>query len=134
MKLTDDEREALVKYRIERSHEAWIETKEIISSRLWYAAANRMYYTCYYMTSALLIKYELSASTHSGVIRLLGMHFVTKGLISKDLGHFYGQLFELRQRGDYDDYIQITSADVLPLVEKVEEYMKTIEALIHREQ
>ena len=34
-----------------------------------------------------------------GVIRLLGLHFVSTGIISKDLGRFYSKLFELRQSG-----------------------------------
>jgi len=82
------------------------------------------------MTTALLISHELTASTHAGVIRMLGMHFVMKGKVSSELNKFYVQLFEMRQRGDYDDYIQIGSEDVLPLVSLVEKYMTTVEALI----
>lgn len=59
MTLTDEERKALVEYRIERAYETWEETRTIISQRLWYAAANRMYYTCYYLTSALLISHKI---------------------------------------------------------------------------
>lgn len=130
MTLTDEERAALVTYRIQRSHEAWAETKKIIEDKLWYAAANRMYYSCFYMTSALLISHGLSASTHGGVIRMLGLHFVVTGKISSELNRFYVQLFEMRQRSDYDDYIQITSVDVLPMVEQAELYMQTLEKII----
>ena len=130
MTLSNEERLALVTYRIQRSHEAWAETKIIIDEKLWYAAANRMYYSCYYMTSALLISHGLSASTHAGVIRMLGLHFVSTGKVSKELNKFYAQLFEMRQRGDYDDFIQITAADILPMVALAEQYMQTLEKLI----
>ena len=130
MTLSNEERRALVTYRIQRAHETWEETKKIIEDNLWYAAAKRMYYSCFYMTTALLISYGLTASTHAGVIRMLGMHFVLTNIISKDLNRFYVQLFEMRQRGDYDDYIQINSSDVLPLVEQAELFLSTLEALI----
>ena len=131
MTLSDEERKTLVVYRIQRAYETWNETQKIIEDRLWYAAANRMYYSCFYMTSALLVSHGLTASTHAGVIRMLGMHFVREGKVSSELNKFYVQLFEMRQRGDYDDYIQITDEDVLPLVNKAEVYLKSIEALIH---
>ena len=130
MTLSSEERKTLVTYRVQRAHETWSETKKIIEEKLWYAAANRMYYSCYYMTTALLISHGLSASTHAGVIRMLGMNFVLTGFVSKELNRFYCQLFEMRQRGDYDDYVQISADDVLPMVEQAEEYMKTLESII----
>lgn len=131
MRQTKEEVVALVMGRVRKAHEAWEETKVIIAEELWYAAANRMYYSCFYMTSALLACYDLSAKTHAGVIRLLGMNFVMKGIISQELNKFYVELFELRQKGDYDDYVSIGSADVMPLVNMAEEYLATIETLIN---
>lgn len=49
--LTNEETKALVLNRIRRSRETWAETKGIIEGGYWYAAANRMYYACYYMVS-----------------------------------------------------------------------------------
>ncbi len=130
MTLSNEERLALVTYRIQRAHEAWAETKTIIENKLWYAATNRMYYSCFYMTSALLVSHGLTAATHAGVIRMLGLHFVATGKLSNELNRFYIHLFEMRQKGDYDDYVQITSADVLPMVIQAEQYMQTLEKLI----
>lgn len=128
--LTDDERKALVSNKVRRARETWEETKGIIKSGYWYAAANRMYYACYYMTSALLLKIGQSAHTHGGTIGLFGLHFVKTGIVSSDLGKFYSQLFELRQTGDYDDWKVVTESDVRPLVSIAEEYLDTLENLI----
>lgn len=65
MKLTEEERDSLVRNRVIRSFETWEETKGIIQNGYWYAAANRMYYACFYMTTALLMKHGYNASTHS---------------------------------------------------------------------
>ena len=130
MNLTDEERESLVIARKARAFDTWEETKGIVECGYWHAAANRMYYACYYMTTALLIKNGFQASTHSGVIRLLGLHFVSAGIISKDLGRFYSKLFELRQSGDYDDWIVIDANEILPLMDSVDNYLNTLLSLI----
>lgn len=130
MSLSDDARYNLVRYRIQRAHETWNDTKCVISEKLWHVAANRMYYACYYMTVALLIRNGLSASTHAGVIRMLGMHFVAPGILSKEMGRFYSSLFEFRQRDDYEDYVVINAEDVLSRVPLVEKYLCEVEKLI----
>lgn len=128
--LTDEERLALVNNKVSRSRETWKETEGIIESGYWYAAANRMYYACYYMVSALLLKDGYSARTHSGIIGLFGQHYVKTGIVPSELGKFYSQLFELRQSGDYDDWKVVTSADVLPLVPLANKFLDTIESII----
>ena len=59
--LTDEERKALVANKVRRSRETWMETQGIIENKFWHAAANRMYYTCYYMVTALLLKMDIVA-------------------------------------------------------------------------
>ena len=131
--LTGDERKALVSNKVRRARETWEETTGIINSGYWYAASNRMYYACYYMTSALLLKIGQSAHTHSGTIGLFGLHFVKTGIVSGDLGKFYSQLFELRQTGDYDDWKVVTESDVRPLVPMAEMFLDTLENLIRKD-
>ncbi len=129
--LTTEERDNLVKYKLERAKETWNEIVGIVDGGYWYAAANRMYYACYYVTSALLVKNGIQANTHSGVIRMLGLHFVSTNIISDEMGSFYTRLFELRQTGDYDEWKVIKESDIKPLMPKVEEYMQCIISLIN---
>ena len=129
--LTSEEKKALIDNKVKRSHETWVETKGIIESKYWYAAANRMYYACYYMVSALLLKNELNAHTHSGMIGLFGLNFIKTNTVSPELGKFYSQLFELRQTGDYDDWKIITETEVMALAPKVELFLDTLEKLIY---
>ena len=128
--LTEEEKKALIANKIRRSHETWTEAKGIMESKYWYAAANRMYYACYYMVSALLMKHGYSAHTHGGVIGLFGQHFIKTGIVSSELGKFYSQLFELRQTGDYDDWKVVTENDVIPLVPAAETFLDTLEKII----
>lgn len=128
--LTDEERKILVYNKVRRARETWAETIGIIKSGYWYAAANRMYYACYYMASALLLKNGYNAHTHCGIIGLLGLHFVKTGIVSSDMGRFYSQLFELRQTGDYDEWRVIAECDILPLVSTAKTFLYNLEDLI----
>ena len=131
--LTREETKALVSNRIRRSRETWAETKGIIEGGYWYAAANRMYYACYYMVTALLIKNGLISHTHGGTIGLFGLHFIKTAIVSSELGKFYSQLFELRQTGDYDDWKVVTETDVITLAPTAEVFLDTLEELIKKD-
>lgn len=129
-KLTQEERDALVKVRVERAFSTFEEAKGIAENEYWHSAANRLYYACYYITSSLLVKKGFDAATHSGVIRLFGLHFVSKGLVTEEWGRFYSKLFELRESGDYDDWVTFGKDDIVPLIPLVETYLQLIKHLI----
>ena len=61
---------------------------------------------------------------------MFGLHFVKAGLIDKELGRFYTDIFDMRQTGDYDDFIDFNEEDVLDLIEPANEFITKIEALI----
>ena len=132
MSLSDEERDAIVFYRIQKAKETWKEAEGIAKLGYWNAVINRLYYACYYMTSALLIHNGHSAQTHSGVIRLFGLNFIAKGIISKELSKFYSKLFELRQTGDYDDLYNLTEEEVQPLIGLAFKYIMELESLIKK--
>ena len=130
MKLSADERDALVSYRIQKANDTLEEAEGISSLGYWNTVANRLYYACYYATSALLIKNSFQAQTHRGVITLLGMHFIKTGKISENSGKLFSRLFELRQTGDYDDLFDLSEEDVQPLLKPAKEYIKEISNLL----
>jgi uncharacterized protein (UPF0332 family) len=131
MTLKNKDRNALVTVRLQKAKETLTEVKGNIGLGYWRVAANRLYYASFYAVSALLIKNEITAHTHSGVINQLSLHFVTKGIISIEQGKLHKHLFELRQSGDYDDWVYIEEEDVLPFIEPVELFIAKIENLIN---
>ena len=76
---------------------------------------NRLYYACFYATSALLVANGITAASHAGVKTMLGLHFVSKGLLDIQHGKTFSRLFEIRHTGDYDDFVYCDK-------EMVEEY------------
>ena len=130
MTLQIENRNDLVRLRFQKAKETFAEIENHIQLGYWRTAANRLYYTCFYAVSALLIKNGIKAHTHSGVINQFGLHFVKADIFSQKEGRFFKRLFELRQDGDYDDWITITEEDVIPLIEPVRNFIDKIESLI----
>ena len=134
MKLNEEERKAVVLIRLQKARTTLHEAKGNIELEYWNTAANRLYYACYYAASALLIQKGHTVQTHSGIISLLGLHFVSKGIISNELGRLYRKLFELRQTGDYSDFITIEPAELKSFVKPSEEFINTLDKLIQKDE
>ncbi len=132
MMLTKEERSALIDLKVQKAKDTFKEAEGISTLKFWNAVANRLYYSCYYITSALLLKHSYSAQSHKGVIGLLGLHFIKKGIVSRDSGKLFSRLFEMRQTGDYDDLFNLTEEEVLPLIPAAEEYLDEILKLIEK--
>ncbi len=60
----------------------------------------------FYAVNALLITKGLFSSKHSGVRGLFNQEFIKTGLIDKDFGKFYSNMFDNRQEGDYKDFVE----------------------------
>jgi len=131
MTLQQEDKNSVVTLRLRKANETIQEANGNMQLGYWRTVANRLYYATYYAASALLIKNGLTAHTHTGVINQFGLHFVAKGLISKEQGKLLKQLYELRQNGDYSDWFDIEEKDVKPLLQPAENFIKTIEDLIN---
>lgn len=119
-------------YRRERAKEAIVEAKLLASSRHWNSVANRLYYACFYITTAYLILDEITASTHTGIKTSFNKELVNKGLVTKEEGQLYNKLFSLRQDADYRDFKDVSEAQIAPLIERVEKLVIKIDGLIRQ--
>ncbi|MDD6001238.1 MAG: HEPN domain-containing protein [Bacteroidales bacterium] len=126
MSLTSEERFAVVKFRIDKALRAYREAKGVLNLGYWETIANRLYYAAYNAVSALLIANGDIAQTHSGVIHIFGLHFITTGKFSSEDGRLYHKLFTMRQTGDYDDTYGLMEDDVRPFVEPTGEFIERV--------
>ena len=134
MKETLDEqsREALVKYRLDRADETLKEVEILARESHFNAAANRLYYACYYAVSALLVANGLNSQSHAGSKTLLGLHFVSKGLLSNEYGTTFSRLFEIRHSGDYDDFVFCDKEMIDEYTPKATDFINAIKALLNK--
>ncbi|MEW6405291.1 MAG: HEPN domain-containing protein [Chloroflexota bacterium] len=115
--MKDVELKALITYRMQRAIETLEEARLMQTEAHWNACANRPYYAAFYAVSALLAQGRHTAAKHSGVRALFNQHYVKPGIVSRENGRLYNRLFDLRQEGDYLDFVTLDAETVEPLVE-----------------
>lgn len=119
MSLADEDRKSIVNLRIEKAQKAYHQARVNLSMGFVEVSANRFYYSAYYAVSALLIAKGFTAQTHSGIIAIFGREFVKTGIVTKDDGKLYSQLFSYRLKGDYDDNYDLDISEIVPLEEPI---------------
>lgn len=123
----------LMSYRMTRANETMEDARILANAGRWNACVNRLYYACFYVVSALLVRHGLSSSKHTGVRSLFNKHYVKTRKIPKDLARIYNDLFERRQEGDYIDFVRFQESQVLPWISEAEELIGYITSLLEKE-
>ena len=121
-----------IAYRLTKATEALNDAKLLAANDSWNACMNRLYYSCFYAVSALLLKNQMSTQTHAGLKTQFNLHFIKTGIVDKDLGSLFTKLFNWRQKGDYGDLFDFEKENVEPLIQPAEEFIATIADLIYR--
>jgi len=125
--LTDEERDLLVNYRVQRAKETLLEADSLLEAGFFNAAVNRLYYACYYAVTALLIKNKIEAQTHQGVKQMFSLHYIANNKVGKQYSVFYGRLFNDRMSGDYEDFVYFDRETVAVMRQQAEDFIAIIE-------
>jgi uncharacterized protein (UPF0332 family) len=121
-----ENREAYIKYRLQRADDTLEEALILCNHKRWNAAVNRLYYSCYYAVSALLLKNNIKSNTHDGTRNQFGLHFIKTNKIDKVFGKIFSRLFDYRQKGDYDDLYDFNAESINLLIQQTELFLKEI--------
>lgn len=123
-------KEDYINYRIAKSSEIFDDAVLLAQNGRWNSCINRLYYSSYYLASALLFKNDINAETHNGVKTQLFLKFVKDGIISKECGKLYSHLFDWRQEADYVDFIDFDEETAVSLLKEVMILNETLKDLI----
>lgn len=126
MSLTDEERNTIVKYELEKARNTLCEVDALIENNLWNGAANRLYYAVFHAISALLIHDGHQVSTHQGSHALFGLHYIKTEKLPAEFGRLYSQLQTMREESDYNCIYDVTPDE---LTEKIEPAKRLIDAI-----
>ena len=69
--------------------------------KFYITVINRLYYSCFHATKALLLTKDLIPKTHSGVVKLLHKHFVSEDAFDMTQAAFFSRLMQERIEDDY---------------------------------
>lgn len=134
MSMSTNDIEAVVFYRKQKSRATLKEAEDMIETAHWNLAIQRLYYASFYMASALLLKNNISAQSHNGVVSQLGFHFITTGKLDKTEGRLYSRLLQNRITGDYNDFFDFTETDATELLEPTRNLINKLEKLIEESE
>ena len=107
MSLDNESRRAMITYRHEKADAALDDAAFLSEAGRYNLSANRLYYALYYAASALLLSKGISTKHHSGMITQVHLHFVKTGILLPEDGRLLKVLFDLRQEGDYEDFVDV---------------------------
>jgi uncharacterized protein (UPF0332 family) len=124
-------REQAIQLKIEKAKEMMGEVDFLIEKKYFNTAINRLYYSCFHATKALLLTMDLTPKTHKGVVTLLHKQFVNENLFDKDKATFFSQLMEERNEDDYGDFLIISYEDIEPFIIPGKEYLNYTVSLIN---
>ncbi|MFV0344891.1 MAG: HEPN domain-containing protein [Bacteroidales bacterium] len=124
--MTEQERQIYVKYRIACAYTTF-KAARVADSGFWDSSVNRLYYALFYAVSALLVQNHIQTKSHSSVRSQFSLLFVKTGKFEKKYGRLLSELFDWRQKGDYDNIFSYNGEVVEPLFEPVEEMISAIE-------
>lgn len=130
MTLLPVDRQEIINYRVERAYQTFEEAEYVAKGKFWNLTANRLYYSVFYMCIALLLSIKISASSHTGISRMMYLHYITTNKLNEEEGNLLRQLFRMRQTGDYDDLNDWTQNDIEPLFPKAKALLSKLHSMI----
>ena len=130
--MTVEEKITYLRYRLRRAHETLIEAKTLHEQDLLAGAVNRIYYAMFYSVSALALSHGFSTSSHAQLRGYFNREFIKDGIISIELGKLYGNAFDARTKGDYDDLVVFEPEQVGSMLEQAEIFVETLINLVEK--
>lgn len=130
MSLSDEERRIMVELELERAEKITQQFQALREQAFWDTLVNRMYYAAFHAVSALLIHNGLRVHTHRGALIAFNKEFVRTGFFTPEEGHLFSKLEGMRERGDYNCFIDATEDEVVPLIEPLKALIEKIKQKI----
>ena len=107
--------DTLIHYRLERAQEASMRPVLADAGR-WNTCVNRLYYSCFYAVSALLVR---DGSPRPGILGCVAFSIAIMCTGKAELARVYNDLFERRQEGDYADFVRFRPTRSVPGLPKL---------------
>lgn len=91
---------------------------------------NRIYYSVFHSSKAVLIKQGFEPKTHKGTINLFWNEIARKGLCSLDSAKFLARAFKEREEADYEPLTAISEEKVRDFLEKAGLFLEEMKNII----
>jgi len=108
---------------IEKSHRYLKSADLLIKDGDYDSAVSRSYYAMFYSAEAVLLKKQMTFTSHKAVISAFGQYFVKTGIFDKQMGRDLNIIFGERQLGDYESNFSISEVQALNTFKKAQRFV-----------
>jgi len=123
----------LARYRLKQAEESLDEAAFLLQGKKSArSVVNRAYYGMFYAVLALLIFEPYASSKHSGILGYFNRRFVKPGIFPEKLGRVINKAFDLRQRGDYREYEELSYEQVRPVVDQSRIFVQAVKDYLEK--
>ncbi|MCF8359918.1 MAG: HEPN domain-containing protein [Prolixibacteraceae bacterium] len=128
--IDDNDRQALIKYRMEQAFDAIDNVDFLINSDKLTIAVNRIYYGLFYSVTALAVNNGFETSKHSQLIGWFNKEFIATKKTDAIFGKILRNAFQNRTKGDYDAYVTFQKDEVSQMHVEMIDFINEIKRLI----
>lgn len=126
-----EKKKELARYRMRQAAESLDEARFLqVGAKSARSVVNRAYYAMFYAVLALLVYEEFSSSKHSGVLSYFNRRFIKGEIFDKSLGLAVNKAFELRQRVDYREQIELTQEQATEILDQSDRFVEAVTAYL----
>lgn len=115
MTINQEDKNSLIKYRIQQAEETNKDVQLLIDNDRLRAAVNRIYYGMFYSLLALALSEDFETSKHPQLIGWFNKNFIHTKLIEPDYGKIVNKAYNRRTKGDYDIHVDFDKDTVIEM-------------------
>ncbi len=125
-------RDEAIKIKMKKAAALMKEVDVLFENEFYDTLINRLYYSCFHATKALLLTKDLVSKTHSGTVSILNQRFVKENTFDIRHAAFFKSLMNERVQSDYDDFIITDESQVNEFIQPAKEYLEYVSQLIKK--
>jgi hypothetical protein len=123
----NEEKKELILYRLQQAEDSLSDAHLLLDQGgSIMSIINRAYYGMFYSVLALLMDVGKGSSKHSGTIALFDQHFVKSGKFPVEMSKAIHKAFDLRQMGDYREFVDLSREDAEETINSAERFLKEV--------
>jgi len=130
MTLSDEERELLIKYRMEQADEAIEEARFLIQYDKLKLAANRIYYGMFYILASLALKHGFKTSKHKELIGWFNKNFIKEKILDQRYGEVIRKAFNKRSDSDYGIMVKFEKSEIEKMFTDMTAFIAAVKGIL----
>jgi uncharacterized protein (UPF0332 family) len=112
---------------LQKAREALSDADLLVENGSAEAAINRAYYAVFSTARAALLLKDVSPSTHAGLVRRFGYHFVRTEAISEEIGGILSTAQSMREEADYEIFSDFELEEAAALARDARRFVEVID-------